>query len=121
MSSVVVGPPAGGTAASVARKSAPLEAAAEVVLSLTAAVLSLVVVPAALRPVVAGSGIRSLDPAGTVVGVSSAPVAACAAEVIPCLVPGSCRVPITHLPADPMYRLTQGGNGRVVLWGGGEP
>ncbi len=66
--------------------------AAAVVLSMSAAVLSLVGVAAALRPVVAGPGILSLDPAGTVVGVSSAPVAAWAAEVIPCLVPGSCRV-----------------------------
>ncbi len=76
MASVEVRPPTGGTAASVTGESAPLETAAAIVVSLTAAVISLVIVSAALLPVVARSGIRSLDPAGAVVGVLSAPVAA---------------------------------------------
>jgi hypothetical protein len=85
-SSVVEGPSAGCTAASVARESTPLEAAAAVILSLTAAVFSLVIVSTALRPVVSGSGVRALEPAAPV------PVAACAAEVLPSLVPGTGRV-----------------------------
>jgi hypothetical protein len=79
---VIVGPPA-----SVAGESGPLEAASATVLSLTTAVLSLVIVSTVLRPVVSESVIRDVEPVRIIVVVSAAPVAAWDAEVLWSLVP----------------------------------
>jgi hypothetical protein len=56
----------GSSAAAEAEWPSPLEAAVVAILSLAPAVISLVIVGAAVLPVLAGSWIRILDPASAV-------------------------------------------------------